>query len=833
MIRAAGNGVINDVPMPLWSNSMRLLDADLNIPVSRFTEMLEAVDPQGAEEFVDRIGDWFAERGLVVKRGEEGISGFDAAASDFSGEQSFFEALAPFVSGSATVELGGDELYLVGTIEDGEWAWEKHSPGSAKGWYELGEREYSQRGRTFVCLFHYEQACRYPDASVAAWNNRMWMLMRLGRNDDARAVSDKVIEMAEAEQIYWLKTPYRSKGLIELRARDFETAHEYFDRVLTLDPSDLSSWYNKACAYALDGKTDEALAALERAAWDDTKQRKLAAEDEDLKSLRGNDEFESILRHGIRDYRRGQKGEIKEKIKSIRELLLSGDAAKRQEAIDRAIEYDDRFVFYQMLDGSSTSPTGWMSWGDIFSGPEIGEVYRLEYLQFLARLPADVLGAVTRQGVGRLRVIDESHLQDLSFFSAFEGLQMLEFSYCEKISDLTALAGADSIEELRLNNLCGLTSLDGLQHLPNLRSLTLEKCENLDGIELVGELEQLRELTILNCSQIADVDVLADLTALEAVDLRGFRHDVDAGIFAEMSGLKRLSLWPRVAPDVEFTNFETLADKKELRELKLADMRRMERLQKVLSGLTKLEWLHLENAAYLKDPSVFEEMSELRKLVLWGGCGALESMSVFSSLEKLEKIELRGCGRLRDLEGLQGLERLEELEIRQAPLLKSVAVLEGHRSLKEVLIYKSGLKMAAGLSKMPRLERLNIGQCNALIDVRDLRDLPSLKSLSLTACASLTDVDGLRGLPALSRIDLGYCKALENIDGLAEIESLEVLNLRTCPSLLRIEGIANLPRLEKLHITARSQLNVAPDARSLQDEEVAKYQKKIRKKLGI
>lgn len=79
-------------------------------------------------------------------------------------------------------------------------------------------------------------------------------------------------------------------------ARPYEMqALEPMVRAAALAPDDAGIQYNLACAYARVGATDESLAALSRAIDLGYGKANWAAEDPDLRSLRGLPEFRALL----------------------------------------------------------------------------------------------------------------------------------------------------------------------------------------------------------------------------------------------------------------------------------------------------------------------------------------------------------------------------------------------------------------------------------------------------------------------------------------------------------------------------------------------------------
>ena len=85
-------------------------------------------------------------------------------------------------------------------------------------------------------------------------------------------------------------------GFTALLARRLNLSIEHFRRALEFKPDDQLSHYNLACAYALAGRAPEAIGSLQAAiqfGFDDADHLQ---EDKDLQSLRGNKDFEKLVK---------------------------------------------------------------------------------------------------------------------------------------------------------------------------------------------------------------------------------------------------------------------------------------------------------------------------------------------------------------------------------------------------------------------------------------------------------------------------------------------------------------------------------------------------------
>jgi len=106
-----------------------------------------------------------------------------------------------------------------------------------------------------------------------------------------------------------LATRKRREGLALLAGGHPEGAQPVLKEAIRIDPTDATSAYNLACAFALQDRKGRALRWLEEAFERGFDKYKHAALDEDLESLRDEPEFESLLRARGFNYRRPARPE--------------------------------------------------------------------------------------------------------------------------------------------------------------------------------------------------------------------------------------------------------------------------------------------------------------------------------------------------------------------------------------------------------------------------------------------------------------------------------------------------------------------------------------------
>ena len=77
---------------------------------------------------------------------------------------------------------------------------------------------------------------------------------------------------------------------------DHQRGLHWAERALRIDPDDAGVAYNVACVYALEGKAEQAIATLEAAVKNGFGNVEWVSNDPDWEGLRGNPQFESLLR---------------------------------------------------------------------------------------------------------------------------------------------------------------------------------------------------------------------------------------------------------------------------------------------------------------------------------------------------------------------------------------------------------------------------------------------------------------------------------------------------------------------------------------------------------
>jgi hypothetical protein len=119
-------------------------------------------------------------------------------------------------------------------------------------------------------------------------------LMNTGQVEDARA---RFLQSVEVDPGY--SEGYVGVGVTYYLRDRYEEALEYYKKGLEANPSNRDAYYNMACVYALSDDKDQALRYLRIAVLNGYVQLGTLEKDPDLKSLHGDEQFESLKSGGL------------------------------------------------------------------------------------------------------------------------------------------------------------------------------------------------------------------------------------------------------------------------------------------------------------------------------------------------------------------------------------------------------------------------------------------------------------------------------------------------------------------------------------------------------
>ncbi len=159
-------------------------------------------------------------------------------------------------------------------------------------------RALFQQGKFAEAVRYYSEASRVRPEDYQTPILVASSLHRLGRTAEAEAMLRRGVQTAEKHVEL---NPDDARALClgaigYMQLGEPAKALDWAERGLAVDPEDSGVLYNVACVYALSGKTEDALACLDKAVRNGFGHREWLENDSDLDSLRRDSRFEALLR---------------------------------------------------------------------------------------------------------------------------------------------------------------------------------------------------------------------------------------------------------------------------------------------------------------------------------------------------------------------------------------------------------------------------------------------------------------------------------------------------------------------------------------------------------
>ncbi|MCO6479090.1 MAG: NINE protein [Phaeodactylibacter sp.] len=118
--------------------------------------------------------------------------------------------------------------------------------------------------------------------------------------------------------------PYKASGIKKYKDYDYDGAIEDFNKSLDIEPKDVATHFNLACAYSLNEKTDKAFFHLDRAVANGFNDFQRIKEHDALAFLRIQPEFEAFEKNGFRLQQPEKEETPPENLTQEQEEILEG-----------------------------------------------------------------------------------------------------------------------------------------------------------------------------------------------------------------------------------------------------------------------------------------------------------------------------------------------------------------------------------------------------------------------------------------------------------------------------------------------------------------------------
>ncbi|KAF8028252.1 hypothetical protein BT93_E0994 [Corymbia citriodora subsp. variegata] len=348
-----------------------------------------------------------------------------------------------------------------------------------------------------------------------------------------------------------------------------------------------------------------------------------------------------------------------------------------------------------------------------------------------------------------------------------------------------------SLVELRLTRSKTRELPDSIEMMKNLRVLDISNTDLEKLPRAIGMLKKLEKIDASWCRDLCGKipSEIGNLSSLRILSLSA------TGI----SNIPKLpqsmtKLYLICNQKMEYPDLSNLLNLRELKlELRYKTPSHPAPSLNWIGRLTKLEYLYLDCAGPVTQPSEFNLLSKLRKLVL-----DVNNQDHLPRLpQNLSNFEIRGCS--TSILNLSYLERLSELEVSRCKQLIEIQGLECSKNLQSLhLKGLSSLVKLPDLTGLNNLWRLQIEGCPKLVEVRG--QLESLESLHFEDCESLERLPDPLSFKHVEELGISGCGKLEEIQGLEVSENLKVLSVWELPLLEKLPDLTNAKELKVLEL---------------------------------
>ena len=149
----------------------------------------------------------------------------------------------------------------------------------------------NELGRKEEAIASYDNALQFNTDKYESWVALGWGLYKLEQYRKSIASFDKALEIKQDLPVVWL-----CRGMALHALAQWEEAIASFDKILEFQPDNANAYYNKACCYGLQKKTDLAIETLKQAITLDSEWRESAKNDSDFDIIRDDQGFQALIR---------------------------------------------------------------------------------------------------------------------------------------------------------------------------------------------------------------------------------------------------------------------------------------------------------------------------------------------------------------------------------------------------------------------------------------------------------------------------------------------------------------------------------------------------------
>lgn len=395
--------------------------------------------------------------------------------------------------------------------------------------------------------------------------------------------------------------------------------------------------------------------------------------------------------------------------------------------------------------------------------------------------------------------------------------------------------------------LLGLLSVapDGT-HASSLRSKVQNLSLTLGGIPL------LKGFTAL---QVLDIKLAAGAKSTNLKNLGELPSLLRLAILAEGDTYRRAMVTLKstdglVAPKLESLslvalNLEQLNQLTDFKALKKIDLSENPELKEIVgesSILHDVESINFSKCKKIKSLQVFSSCEKISRVNL-KDCFNLEDLDFLSLSKAYEQLIIDGCSSLKNLNGLKGSRlgnsKTEEYsfdlvgcdslaDIKGFPLLSNpiyrvdlseldelddLSGIEAAAFIKELKLDGVGVSTFSSLQNFKRLEELSASRCDDLVDASALGELAKLKKINFKGCGNLTTLPTRWG-ERLETLNVEGCSSIKSLGELPSSfcsmsDDEETISLKGCSSLETLTAAkrADFVKVKRIDLTGCNALS--------------------------
>lgn len=232
--------------------------------------------------------------------------------------------------------------------------------------------------------------------------------------------------------------------------------------------------------------------------------------------------------------------------------------------------------------------------------------------------------------------------------------------------------------------------------------------------------------------------------------------------------------------------------------LGLADVSvRQEKYKKAIDILTT-------GATIIENDAVQEKLTELKsfvgpqEIVIGGRTYPIDVESIHIGLGDFDG----------DLTPLQYCTNLKDFYIAYHDTVTDLSPLAELKTLTSVTVIRGNVVDLTPLSKLEKLNRLELGGNTGIFDIGPLKNLTALTYLDLGQCGKIDDISPLKGLTNLESLYIGGT-SVSDLSALEDMKALETLDV-SHTDINTLLPLSNLMNLKKLYISMTDVDDLSP-----------------------